>query len=62
MHNFLVFDKPIVYHLENDKQADELCSFGGQFCQDLETLTKTVLYFHSRLIEDSLLLTTTFLH
>lgn len=58
MHNFLVFYKPIVYHLENDKQAEELCSFGGQFCQDLET----VLYFHSRLIEDSLLLTTTFLH
>lgn len=62
MHNFLVFDKPIVYHLENDKQAEELCSFGGQICQDLETLTKTVLYFHSRLIEDSLLLTTTYLH
>lgn len=62
MHKFLVFDKPIVYHLENDKQAEELCSFGEQFCQDLETLTKTVLYSCSRLIEDSLFLTTTFLH
>lgn len=49
MHTFLVFDKPIVYHLENDKQVEELCSFGGQFCQDLETLTKTVLYSSSRL-------------